>query len=566
MKKLSTLFIFVMISLSLLSQDLVQSHANIAGFANGKAVWGDIDNDNDLDLLICGTDGSAPITKIYRNDGNDVFTDLEAKIPALSDADAEFGDYNADGFIDILISGWNGKVCFAAIYLNNGSQKFLDANAGLVGLRNASVDWVDYDNDGDLDIFYCGENDDLNQLTFFYENTKDNGFLMSDIFISGLQNPTSAWVDYDNDMDLDLLIGGSGFCYIYKNEDGDFYNKISVGPSSNEWSKVGFYDFDSDGDQDIFMLGSDTRLIVNEGNDSFSMIKSNFPDAINGSFCWGDFNLDGLADVAISAKSFSVTKTCLFINNGDRTFDKSVISFPDVENGTICMADIDNDFDLDILLSGIESGSYTTSIYYNNSVYSNGIPRVPENLTSTIDENSVVLEWSHSSDYETPAAGLTYNIFIENLVGGMSNRQNGFRRVVQSGNAGSGTSWLYKNLSDGIYTWNVQAIDNNYMGSKFNIDLQGLKKTFIIGEINSLEEYDNSDISIFPNPASDKVYIKGNDLNIDKVEIYAVSGKLVKTFDNLSNNEIDVTSLTAGNYLMIIFNKSEVLTKVLSKK
>jgi len=135
----------------------------------GGVAFFDFDNDGDPDLLFINStywpwkapaDGQKPPTMaLYRNDGTGHFEDVTAG----SGLDFSFygmgvavGDYDNDGLPDVLITGVGGN----RLFHNRGGGKFVDvtAAAGVGGSTNdwsTSAAWVDYDNDGDLDLFVC---------------------------------------------------------------------------------------------------------------------------------------------------------------------------------------------------------------------------------------------------------------------------------------------------------------------------------------------------------------------------------------------------------------------------
>ena len=77
---------------------------------------------------------------------------LISNLPEVQQGDAAWGDYNNDGKLDILITGSVGCSVLARIYKNNGDDTFTDIQAGLPGVNVSSVAWGDYDNDGYLDF------------------------------------------------------------------------------------------------------------------------------------------------------------------------------------------------------------------------------------------------------------------------------------------------------------------------------------------------------------------------------------------------------------------------------
>jgi predicted nucleotidyltransferase len=124
--------------------------------------WGDYDNDGDLDILLTGRDsGSTRIAKVYQNTGSGFGEVYAGSLTAVSSSSVAWGDYDNDGDLDILLTGWDtNEIPVAKIYQNTGSG-FSEVYAGsLPGVRQGSAVWGDYDNDGDLDILLTGFNDD----------------------------------------------------------------------------------------------------------------------------------------------------------------------------------------------------------------------------------------------------------------------------------------------------------------------------------------------------------------------------------------------------------------------
>jgi hypothetical protein len=135
----------------------------------GGVAFFDFDNDNDADLLFVNSSHwpwkappagvKPPTMALYRNDGSSRFEDVTAG----SGLDighygmgAAAGDYDNDGLPDVLITGVGGN----RLFHNRGAGKFVEVTsvAGVAGSTNdwsTSAAWIDYDNDGDLDLFVC---------------------------------------------------------------------------------------------------------------------------------------------------------------------------------------------------------------------------------------------------------------------------------------------------------------------------------------------------------------------------------------------------------------------------
>jgi len=122
------------------------------------------------------------------------------------------------------------------------SQTFSKINAGLIGIEDGSVDWGDYDNDGDLDILLTGHSD-TGTITKIYRidpgvfNDINDGIIGD---LEDINRSTVAWGDYDNDGDLDLLffgeINSDKAAFIYRNNSFNLNTKPT--PPDNLTSEI----------------------------------------------------------------------------------------------------------------------------------------------------------------------------------------------------------------------------------------------------------------------------------------------------------------------------------------
>jgi hypothetical protein len=133
--------------------DDVTSYAGINNpYAGTSAAWGDYDNDGDLDLFVANYNGPE---RLYRNNGNGQFTDV-AYAAGVGNAGYEngavWGDYDNDGDLDLYISADGAS----RLYANRGNGTFADVTSGM-GISNnwygMGAGWCDYDRDGDLDLY-----------------------------------------------------------------------------------------------------------------------------------------------------------------------------------------------------------------------------------------------------------------------------------------------------------------------------------------------------------------------------------------------------------------------------
>jgi hypothetical protein len=183
-----------------------------AGFS---AVWEDYDNDGFPDLLV--VDHNGPVNFLYHNEQNGTFSRVLTNIVATDDwpqsaSCAAWGDYDNDGLPDLFVT--SAGISPNQLYHNEGGGVFTRATSGpkLVASPGGEFNgcaWGDYDNDGYLDLFVSS----FTEKNALFHNNGDGTFtriLSSAPAQGGGPNVVCgavSWVDYDNDGFLDLFVG-----------------------------------------------------------------------------------------------------------------------------------------------------------------------------------------------------------------------------------------------------------------------------------------------------------------------------------------------------------------------
>ncbi|MCB0546451.1 MAG: CRTAC1 family protein [Phaeodactylibacter sp.] len=287
-----------------------------AGVAHGGtttcSVWGDIDNDGDLDLYL-GNRDEANI--LYRNNGNGTFTDISmsAGVNTLFRTRAVlFGDIDQDGYIDLYVANMT-----AANYMfrNNGDNTFTDITASSntqdFGIAMGSL-FFDYDNDGDLDLYLTH---DANQPYILYQNDGTGRF--TDVSAQSNTNYAGQGMgvdvgDMNNDGFLDIYITNLyENTLLLNNGDGTFSNitaAAGVGDLGMGWGTL-WMDCENDGLQDIYVSNDSyfspypNLLYQNKGDNTFQVISHSSPlSSMYGGYgvATADFNADGRADLFLA--------------------------------------------------------------------------------------------------------------------------------------------------------------------------------------------------------------------------------------------------------------------------
>jgi len=242
--------------------------SSLKGVYSSSVAWGDYDNDGQVDLLLCGMSvDNTPITKIYKNN-NGTFEEVGANLEGVFNGACAWGDYNNDGKLDLVLTGRNAsKKYISKIYRNDGNGVFTDINADLIGVSKSAVAWGDYDNDGKLDIFILGVDNEENSVTKLYRNVDNNFSENVSAKFTHVKRGDCAWGDYDNDGRLDIIIMGMGdadkpITKIYKNNGDNTFTDIEAPIVQVDFGAVAWGDYDNDGRLDFVITGQDENYKV----------------------------------------------------------------------------------------------------------------------------------------------------------------------------------------------------------------------------------------------------------------------------------------------------------------
>jgi len=467
-----------------------QTGISLPGVENSAIGWADYDNDGDMDLLLTGDIYTDYISKIYQNNSDNTFTEAFS-LPGVYNGSVAWCDYDNNGYQDVLLSGQPYSDESFSVILRNGD--FTDIEAGLDGVAYGSSDWGDYDNDGDLDILLTGDVSYpiYSEISKVFRN--DDGLFHQSVVLPGLSVSSCKWGDYDNDGDLDILLAGDSgseiIAKIYQNNDGVF-SDIDAGLTGIVYGSLAWFDYDNDADLDIIICGEDqdnkasTKIYRNNEDNSFTeQTQISIKDLYNSSVDIGDYDNDGYPDILINGSDdFNEKYTKIYHNDKNGTFSElTVAGLTNVEEGAVSWIDYDNDGDLDILITGNdENGDMIAKMYRNNLIMKAGNykpnkkPSAPTNLLTSISPRKVNLSWSPADDDETPSSTLSYNIRFrlegeDNWKNAPHAGDNGLRRLPEMGNLQMNNFHVLKNLPSGKYYWQVQTVDQGYLGSTWSV-------------------------------------------------------------------------------------------------
>lgn len=224
--------------------------------------WGDFDGDGDLDLAAAngGWAGEAKGSRLFRNDGAGVFADVTpADLASAFAHSVAWADYDNDGDIDLLVGGGGTR-----LLRNDGRGIFTNVTTGLLQEPSFEATWVDYDSDGYVDIYIVVSGSSL--IPAHNRLLRNEGLdVFRNVTTPPLEQPleatASSWGDYDNDGDLDLSVlncncgSAASFSRLFRNDGDGAFADVTAGPlKDTRIALVSVWgDFDNDGNLDLLI-------------------------------------------------------------------------------------------------------------------------------------------------------------------------------------------------------------------------------------------------------------------------------------------------------------------------
>lgn len=256
------------------------------GKRHWASAWADYNNDGYVDLILthpAGFLGTAIPNTFLKNKGGGYLAEIDTFEFTTETAPytvATWSDYDIDGDQDLFIGSGPARGTPARDYLYNnlltemGSAQLRRNDSDPVGngLQDGQTwNWIDYDNDGDLDGYITNYGSADNR---FYEN--ENGTYVeveNNLSLSG-QYLSNNWGDFDNDGDLDVLLTGDSANKIFLNNgDGTFSELTGVLPSGGGAIGATLGDYDNDGDLDFYVSGGTYGLYNNVNDNANKWVK-----------------------------------------------------------------------------------------------------------------------------------------------------------------------------------------------------------------------------------------------------------------------------------------------------
>jgi hypothetical protein len=512
--------------------------------------WVDINKDGLLDLMITNGLNTGQNNFMYINKGNDVFESIQSNDPIVNDNSpsdgATWADIDNDGDMDCFVVTWYNKRNL--LYLNNGNGSFSQVKTGSIATEftySETAAWGDYDKDGKLDLYIT--NSEGTRKNILYRGNGDSTFLkisnitpVNDAFKSRTVN----WVDYDNDHDLDLFVTNEGGqkVNLYRNDSNGVFTKITEGVLANVSGEImssSWADVDNDGDLDVFLsnYNAPNRILKNQGDGSFlidTLFSSTTPFTFGSAF--GDIDNDGDLDLYVSnAFATGKLKNFLYVNNGEGIFSEIDTSIVTADSGWsygCAFGDFNNDGFLDLATANCYDKVQTNSLYKN---IPNGNHWFELECIGTISNKSAI----------GAKVKLTATIFNKSVTQ--------LREISsQTGHNGQNMLAAHFGLADATIIDSIEIEWPSGIKEVYrNISINQKLKAFENISLGRASTQKKRSLKIFPNPSKSILFIEQKGSENLRYSITDVLGTVVTTA-NYTDHGIDISGLMQGTYFLHI--------------
>lgn len=472
---------------------------------------------------------------------------------------------------------------FSFLFLTAQTTFIEDTQNNFTGVYEGEMEFADVDGDGDQDLFTLGYSEGFDTHAKLYLNDGNGIFTLANTSIPELGYSSMAFADVDGDNDIDLLVAGqSGVSgnlptgtYLYLNDGDGNFTDSNQSITDVIHCSIGFADVDNDNDQDIFILGSSsnlagavTELFLNDGSGDYTLSTNNFTLVYQGAFDFADVDGDDDLDVLVTGTSlggnFDPIST-LYENDGNGNFTEYAgSSFIGVNISTVDFADIDNDGDEDVLVTGSSTGNGLSTFLYKNDGSGNFTMVQNTGLVEIIFGACSFADVDLDGDVDLLIAGRKGAIPDETAKLYFNNGTGHFTEATNSIFTGATASSADFADVDGdndpdLFIMGVAPDDEIY--SKLYIN------DLMVGNKNPSFSFE---AKIYPNPFSDFIFLDlEKNVTAVALEISNSVGQVLTTakYQNISQIEIATSSLSSGIYFIKLTDENgQIETIPLVKK
>ncbi len=526
----------------------------------------DLNKDGLDDIFISNGPSAGAEDYLYINQGNFQFSEDTGffKSLILPSVGACIGDIHNNGDRTIYVTSWYNRS--NALYIKNALGQYTGSLTSYKTYSESAA-WVDYDQDGWLDLYVSNAgNGPADNKNLIFKNNGTGQLNLLPNHSSTIESNYSrgvSWVDYDNDGDPDLFLCNENKTpnSLFRNDGNGIFTKILIAGdllvAAESSMSASWADVNNDGWMDVFVCNTNSFapaanvLYINQKNGGFLAVKEPFSSDLGCSFSasFSDYDNDGDVDLAVS-NGFCTGNifNFLYLNDGKGNFTRDLQSITDLSTPCsfgLAWSDLDRNGFQDLVISTCKNSSQAP---------------LPKNIMfQNMGNDNHWLQLSLKGT-ESNADAIGARVRISTKIDGETVIQT--REIsTQTGYCSQNSPTVHFGLKKSINVDTVwiewpSGIKQKLSGITANQFLQITEPMF-----SSVTDQKNSDqITISPNPAKDLIKIHfSSDLNWNhgKFELIDSKGKIVYSVEkiNLGNQEyfeLDTQSLQLkqGSYTL----------------
>lgn len=547
------------------------------GVYNGVSVIGDINNDNNYDIFFTGYGVGNYEASFYLNNGNGTFSYFKPdNFVGFGNNTADLIDFDNDGDLDVFIAGQYALQQYVAIlYLNDGNNTFTELLVDFIpGISSCRSDWGDFDNDGFIDLAIIGEINSV-PTTKIFKNINGQNLVEIPTQITNISSGAIKWIDIDNDNDLDIFLVGRIASWNYKaqiweNNNGTFTKILDT--LAFRYASADIGDYNGDGFMDIICTGvfdqafaSKLILFKNLGNKTFQQVQTNILGISQGDIKFADLNQDGLLDICLNGihKTDSLWIGYFYLNLGNDNF---YLSFPDTVTSLKWANIAVGDINNDNRTDLFITGRYDYQDYRNYLYINNFLAINQKPLPPT----------------QLTATTIGDTVIIE-WNDGLDDKSPSLTYNLQIGSTPDSSQFYASNSSNGKHLLFKPGNCQTRKSAKFiipqtgtyYISVQSIDNSYIASDfsepieifLTKLAERKEGEFFIYPNPAVNYLNLDMSKFTNPIVSIYSINGiQYYKKQYFMHNATINIENLPAGIYIISLEDKNIKTSKLFIKK
>lgn len=437
--------------------------------ASARVQWVELNDNVWLDVFVWAETAAGENFFItYESNPESGPKNPKAHYLGFHDAVYRIADFDGDQDMDVIVSGMFSNGPRTSFFENQSDFNFVEKT--FIPFEGSVIHFADLNKSGTPELVLSGR-DNLGPFLKIFQFGTSWKIAHDSLKIEA----TSIEIfDFDKDGDNDIFVSGqengTNVAKALFNQGALYFKPSSPALVANGKTSVG--DIDHDGNLDIFLTGvnaSGQNASIRYLNTGQTFIaKDTLPHLSDGKSFLGDFNSDGKCDVQLVGKTVSgdTLNAIVFIDSATANINKKKLHDQ-------AFGDYDRDGDLDLLQVLTGPASLRLQVSRNDFAPQNEGPKMAKGAFGFVIFNKLFLHWGKGMDDHTPDNTITYDVTMHvanaELLVGEFDLLSRKRLTVSHGNAGTRNYFILKPPAVSAFTYSVQGVDNSFESRGYSL-------------------------------------------------------------------------------------------------